>query len=56
MKLNAPTKNFWWIAVILAIVAVIAQFVTIPFFTPYAFWVITLGFVVLALSTVMKGM
>ena len=56
MKLNAPTKNFWWISVILAVVAVVAQVVTIPFVSVYAFWVMTIGFVLLALSTVLKGM
>jgi len=56
MKLNAPTKNFWWISVILAVIAVVAQFVTIPFVSAYAFWIITLGFIVLVLSTVLKGM
>lgn len=56
MKLNAPTKNFWWISVILAVIAVVAQFVAIPFVSAYAFWIITLGFILLALSTVLKGM
>jgi hypothetical protein len=56
MKLNAPTKNFWWISVILAVLAVVGQFVAIPFVSVYSFWVITVGFVLLALSTVLKGM
>lgn len=56
VKLNAPTKNFWWISVILAVIAVVAQFVMIPFVSAYAFWIITLGFILLALSTVLKGM
>ena len=30
MRLNAPKKITWWIAVILGVVGVIANFVTIP--------------------------
>ncbi len=56
MKLNAPTKNFWWISVILAVVAVVGQFVAIPFVSVNAFWFVTVGFILLALSTVLKGM
>ncbi len=56
MNLNAPTKNFWWISVILAVVGVVSTFVAIPFVTGYAFWFVTVGFVLLALSTVLKGM
>ena len=56
MKLNAPTKNWWWISVILAVVGVIGHFVAIPFVSVYAFWIVTVGFVLLALSTVLKGM
>ncbi len=56
MKLNAPTQNFWWISVVLAVVGVLSQFVVIPYATAYAFWLVTIGFVLLALSTVLKGM
>jgi hypothetical protein len=56
MNLNAPTKNWWWISVILAVIGVIGYFVAIPFVSVYAFWIVTVGFVLLALSTVVKGM
>ena len=56
MRLNAPTQNFWWISVVLAVVAVVAQFVVIPFVSVYAFWIVCVGFAVLCLSTVLKGM
>jgi len=56
MKLNAPTQNFWWISVILAVVAVVAQFVAIPFVSVYAFWIVVVGFALLTLSTLLKGM
>ena len=56
MKLNAPTQNFWWISVILVVIGVVGQFVAIPFVTVYSFWIVTVGFILLALSTVLKGM
>ena len=56
MKLNAPTTNFWWISVILAVIGVVGQIVAIPFITAYSFWIVTVGFILLALSTVVKGM
>ena len=55
MKLSAPGKLFFWIAVILAVVAVIGFAVTSLFFSPYAFWVLLVGFVVLALGCVLRG-
>lgn len=56
MRLNAPTKNFWWISVILAILSVLARIIVIPFVTVNAFWFLLVGFVLLCLSTVLKGM
>jgi hypothetical protein len=56
MRLNAPTKNFWWISVILAVIGIIGQIVAIPVVSVYAFWFVTVGFILLALSTVVKGM
>jgi len=56
MKLNAPTKNFWWISVVLAVLGVLGTIVAIPVVSAYAFWFVTVGFILLALSTVLKGM
>ena len=56
MRLNAPKKNIWYISVVVAVIGVLAQFITIPFVSVYAFWFVTVGFVLLSLSTVLKGM
>ena len=56
MRLNAPKKNIWWISVILGVLGVLGAVVTIPFISAYAFWLVTVGFILLALSTVLKGM
>ena len=55
MRLNAPKKITWWIAVILGVLGVIANFVAIPFVSLYVFWFVTAAFVLLALATYLKG-
>jgi hypothetical protein len=55
MQLSAPTQVVFIIAVILAVLAVIGVFVSIPFVSAYAFWFAIVGFVVLAAGCLMKG-
>jgi heme/copper-type cytochrome/quinol oxidase subunit 1 len=56
MNLNAPTKIVFIITLVLALVAVVAKFVAIPFVSAYAFWILLVAFVVLVASTVFKGL
>ena len=56
MQLNAPSKPFFMISAVLVILAVVSTFVAIPFVSGYAFWVAVVGYVVLAVATIMKGM
>jgi hypothetical protein len=56
MTLNAPKQITWLIAVIIGVVGIVAYFVTIPGLTANAFWLVAVGFVVLALATYMKGL
>jgi len=56
MNLNAPTKKFWMISVIIAAVALLAYILLIPVIVTYSFWLMTVAFVLLAMSTVLKGM
>ncbi len=56
MKVNAPKKNVWLIAVIVGVLGVVANFVAIPFVTANAFWFVAVAFVLLALATALKGM
>ncbi len=55
MNLSAPTKPMFLVAVVLAVLAIIGMFVAIPFVSANGFWVMTLGFVVLAAGNLMKG-
>ncbi|MBN2547960.1 MAG: hypothetical protein JXB15_02290 [Anaerolineales bacterium] len=55
MTLSEPKVITFWIAVALAVIGVIAQLVTIPVLSGFAFWLVVLGFIVLAAGNLMKG-
>lgn len=55
MNLNAPSQVVFWIAVVVAVIAIIGTFVAIPVVSTYAFWVAILAFVILAGGTLMKN-
>lgn len=56
LKLSAPKNITFWVAVVLALIGLIAFFGVIPGFGVYSFWLVLVGFVVLALGNTMKGM
>ncbi len=51
MKLTPPTKNVFWISVVVAAVGLIAKFGFIAFLTPFAL----VAFVLLALGNALTG-
>ena len=53
--LSAPSQVFFLISLALAIIAVLAFMAVIPI-VQYAFWIAILGYVVLAVGCLMKGM
>lgn len=55
MTLNAPKQIVFIIAVVLAVLALLGYFVAIPFVSTYAFWILLIGFIVLAGGVTMKG-
>lgn len=56
MNLNAPSQAVFWIAVIIAVLAIIGFFApTVPILGAYAFWIAILAFIVLAGGVLMKG-
>ena len=55
MNLSAPSQTMFIIAVVVAIIAIIGVFVSIPFISAYAFWILVLGFVILAGACLMRG-
>lgn len=56
MRLNAPKKITWLIAVIVGLLGIIATFVAIPVVSGIAFWLVVGAFVLLALATYLKGL
>ncbi len=55
LSLSAPKQIVFIIAVVLAVLALLGYFVAIPFVSAYAFWILLVGFIVLAGGVMMKG-
>lgn len=56
MRLSAPKKLTWWIAVIVGAIGTIGLFVTLPVVGANAAYLVVFGFVLLALATFAKGL
>ena len=55
MKLSAPKVITFWIAVALAVLGLIGALFTVTFLTENAFWFVLVGFIVLAVANLTKG-
>lgn len=55
MKLSPPKHLTFWIALIVAVVGVIAELITIPVLSGLAFWLVVIGFVLLAAGNLIDG-
>jgi hypothetical protein len=56
MALSAPTRPVWVVSIILGVLGLLGKFAAVPFVTANAFWLLAAGFVVLAISTIYKGL
>jgi hypothetical protein len=57
MKLSAPKKITWIIALILGVVGILANLVAIPVITPMiGFWLLAVGWVLMLIATITHGM
>ncbi len=56
MKLSPPKVITWWIAVIVGAIGLLGQLLSIPVIAPFAFWLVVIGFVLLALATAIQGL
>jgi hypothetical protein len=56
MKLSPPKVITWWIAVVIGVLGILSTVITIPALSPYAFWLVVIGFVLLALATAIDGL
>ncbi|MEK6255758.1 MAG: hypothetical protein N2C13_00395 [Chloroflexota bacterium] len=55
MRLSAPTKNVFYISLLVAVVALLSTFVDISYVTDNAFWFLLVGYVLLVAGNTMKG-
>ena len=56
MKLSAPKQITWWIAVVIGVLGILATLVTIPVLSGFAFWLVVIGFLLLAVATAIEGL
>jgi len=54
MRLSAPKLITFWIAVAVAVIGIIASFV--PVVSGWAFWLVVIAFIVLALGNLIEGL
>ncbi len=55
MNISAPKQITFWIAVIVAVIGLISYLVTIPVLSGLAFWLVLLGFIILAAGNLFEG-
>jgi hypothetical protein len=56
MKLSKPKTITWWIAVIIGVLGILGSFISIPLVSSYTFFFVSVGFILLALATLLKGL
>ena len=56
MRFNAPKKIVFWLSLILVVLGLLGMWSVVGFVTPFAFWMVFAGYVVLALGTCLRGM
>jgi len=55
-KLHAPKYTTWLIALVFAILGLLGWLITIPILTEFATLFVLVGFILLALGTILKGL
>ena len=55
MKLTPPKKIVFIISLILVIISLVAHFINIPTVTQYQYWIMLIGYVLLAAGVALKG-
>jgi heme/copper-type cytochrome/quinol oxidase subunit 1 len=56
MRFSAPKQITWWIAVVVGVLGILATLVAIPVLSGFAFWLVVIGFALLAVATVVEGL
>jgi hypothetical protein len=56
MELSEPKQITFIVAVVLAVIGLLATLITIPVLSGLAFWILLVGFIVLAVGNLIKGL
>jgi len=56
MKTSAPKNMTWWIALIVGALGILAELVTIPVLSGFAFWLVVIALALMLIATITKGM
>ena len=54
MPMHTPSAWTFWLSVALVVLAIIAQFVNIPYVSMYVFWIAVVGYVILVIGCLVK--
>lgn len=56
MKLSAPKKVTWIVAVVVGVIGILGMFTKLPVVGDFSDWFVVAAFVLLALATYLKGL
>jgi hypothetical protein len=56
MRLSAPKRVTWWIAVIIGGLGILSKFIKLPIVSGNEFTFVLIGFILLAFATLLKGL
>jgi len=56
MKLSPPKNLTFGIAVLLGVLGFLAKIVSVPILSPFSFWLVFVGFVLLVLGLLVEGL
>ena len=56
MNLSAPKNVTWIIAVVIGLLGFIGNFVALPVIGGFSFWLLFIGFALLAVATLFEGL
>ena len=56
LDLSAPKNITWWIAIVLGVLGLLGSFMAIPVISGLSFWLLFLGFALLAVATMIEGL
>jgi hypothetical protein len=56
LRLSAPKKVVWFIALVLGLLGVIFVFIHVKYLSDYTYWMVVIAWVLMMLATLIKGL